>query len=251
MLLVDRIGFYAPIWGYFFVLIIFMLGFVIGRKSGMSQRFSDLQVRVPTTTIDTASCYLTDIKEKEKHGYIALELGFGAMKSVKKSIAGKSKKAGIEAPLRFFKEFRLEKYGDSVSLINQNGKVGLKIGERELYVGDLVKSADFFVKGEKVTVQGISKGKGFQGVVKRHGFAGGPRTHGQSDRERAPGSIGQTTTPGRVYRGKRMAGHMGYQTITVKGLEVIDVTESTLTVKGAIPGSAGTLVSISTPAHLK
>ena len=93
---------------------------------------------------------------------------------------------------------------------------------------------------------GVSKGKGFAGVVKRHGFAGGPRTHGQSDRERAPGSIGQTTTPGRVYRGKRMAGHMGTETVTVQGLTVvaIDPEKNMLTVSGLVPGGKSGLLVV-------
>ncbi|KKU80416.1 MAG: 50S ribosomal protein L3, partial [Candidatus Amesbacteria bacterium GW2011_GWA2_47_70] len=106
-----------------------------------------------------------------------------------------------------------------------------------------VKEADFLV-GDVVKVRGVSKGKGFAGVVKRHGFAGGPRTHGQSDRERAPGSIGQTTTPGRVYRGKRMAGRMGGETVTTKGLKVLDINEKEIAIIGAIPGHRGTLVRI-------
>ena len=106
-----------------------------------------------------------------------------------------------------------------------------------------VKEADFLV-GDVVKVRGVSKGKGFAGVVKRHGFAGGPRTHGQSDRERAPGSIGQTTSPGRVYRGKRMAGRMGGETVTTKGLKVLDINEKEIAIIGAIPGHRGTLVRI-------
>src|SRR5690606_18830189 len=116
--------------------------------------------------------------------------------------------------------------------------------EESLKPGTEVKPALFFQKGDEVKVTGTSKGKGFQGVVKRHGFAGGPRTHGQSDRERAPGSIGQTTTPGRVYKGKRMAGRMGGDTVTVRGLRVTEVTEEGIYVTGVIPGSKGSLVQI-------
>ncbi len=105
------------------------------------------------------------------------------------------------------------------------------------------QEADFLV-GDIVTVKGVSKGKGFAGVVKRHGFAGGPRTHGQSDRERARGSSGQTTTPGRVYRGKRMAGRMGGETVTTKGLKVLGINEKEIAIIGAIPGHRGTLVRI-------
>ena len=101
-----------------------------------------------------------------------------------------------------------------------------------------------FKEGDKVTVTGVSKGKGFQGGVKRHGFAGGPKTHGQSDRWRAPGSVGQTTTPGRVYKGKRMAGRMGNDTVTVKNLLVVGVAEDHLIVKGVIPGARTSLVTV-------
>ena len=108
------------------------------------------------------------------------------------------------------------------------------------------QEADFLV-GDTVTVKGVSKGKGFAGVVKRHGFAGGPRTHGQSDRERAPGSIGQTTTPGRVYRGKKMAGRMGGETVTTKGLKILEINEKEIAIIGAIPGHRGSLVTIRKP----
>lgn len=106
---------------------------------------------------------------------------------------------------------------------------------------------DEFSPGDHVQVTGTSKGKGFAGVVKRHHFKGGPRTHGQSDRERAPGSIGQTTTPGRVYKGKRMAGRMGGNRVTIKGLEVssIDPNNNTILVKGLVPGALRGLLLLS------
>ncbi|KKU28967.1 MAG: 50S ribosomal protein L3 [Candidatus Amesbacteria bacterium GW2011_GWA2_47_11b] len=105
------------------------------------------------------------------------------------------------------------------------------------------QEADFLV-GDVVRVTGVSKGKGFAGVVKRHGFAGGPRTHGQSDRERAPGSIGQTTTPGRVYRGKRMAGRMGGEKVTTRGLKILEINEKEMAIIGAAPGHRGSLVTV-------
>lgn len=113
-------------------------------------------------------------------------------------------------------------------------------------VGEKIVISDFFAAGDKVKVTGISKGKGFQGVVRRHGFAGGPKTHGQSDRQRHPGSIGQTTTPGRVYKGKRMAGHMGHTQITVRNLQVFAVKpeENLLIVRGLIPGGSGGLIKL-------
>lgn len=114
-------------------------------------------------------------------------------------------------------------------------------------VGEQVIISDFFVAGDKIKVTGVSRGKGFQGVVRRHGFAGGPKTHGQSDRQRHPGSIGQTTTPGRVYKGKRMAGHMGSVQITVKNLQVFAVRpeENLLIIRGLIPGTKNSLVKVS------
>ncbi len=115
-----------------------------------------------------------------------------------------------------------------------------------LLVGGEAKLGEAFKTGDRITVIGISKGKGFAGVVKRHGFAGGPRTHGQSDRERAPGSIGSTTTPGRVMRGKRMAGRMGRAQTTVKNLLVakVDVEKNILYVRGAVPGAKKGLLKI-------
>lgn len=111
-------------------------------------------------------------------------------------------------------------------------------------VGDKIAVSQIFKAGDVIDVTGISKGKGFAGVVKRHHFKGGPRTHGQSDRERAPGSIGQTTTPGRVYKGKRMAGRMGHERVTVKNLRVVEVSPSSLLIKGLVPGVKHTLVMI-------
>ncbi|MBI1982210.1 MAG: 50S ribosomal protein L3 [Candidatus Levybacteria bacterium] len=111
-------------------------------------------------------------------------------------------------------------------------------------VKDALKALEVFKPGDIVDVIGVSKGKGFAGVVKRHHFKGGPRTHGQSDRERAPGSIGQTTTPGRVYKGKRMAGRMGHERVTIKNLQVIDVSEDKILIKGLVPGPKNSLVMV-------
>jgi len=118
--------------------------------------------------------------------------------------------------------------------------------ETEKKIGEKILISDFFNSGDKVKVTGVSKGKGFAGVVKRYGFKGGPKTHGQSDRQRHPGSIGQTTTPGRVYKGKRMAGHMGSTQVTVKNLQVFAVKpeENLLLIRGLVPGSKNTLLKI-------
>lgn len=112
--------------------------------------------------------------------------------------------------------------------------------------GTVISTADVFKEGDVIQVSGISKGKGFQGPVKRHHFKGGPRTHGQSDRERGPGAIGQTTTPGHVYRGKHMAGRMGYERVTIKNLKIIslDTEKNILTVSGLVPGSRDGLLII-------
>ncbi len=122
----------------------------------------------------------------------------------------------------------------------------LRSYQTEKTVGDKITISDVFNSGDKISVSGITSGKGFAGVVKRHGFAGGPKTHGQSNRQRHPGSIGQTTTPGRVYKGKRMAGHMGSVQATVKKLEVFAVKseENLLLVKGLVPGKKGGLLKI-------
>lgn len=132
---------------------------------------------------------------------------------------------GINKTPRFFREIRIT-------------------GEEIPKLGAKITVCDVFKPGDLVEVTGISKGKGFAGVVKRWGFAGGPRTHGQSDRERAPGSIGQTTTPGRVYKGKKMAGRMGSTQTTLKNLEVVDIADEKLIIKGLVPGGKNSLLII-------
>jgi len=227
----------APIWGFFFA----MSGFILGKKGEQEQTFDDKGERIPATHIKTSPCYLIDIKQEEKHGYFAVLLGFGLRKNIQKPVLGQLKKAGIKTPLRFLKEIRLEK---KETIIEKDGKKGIKINEKEIFVGSEITPSLFFKKGDFVNVTGKSKGKGFQGVVRRHHFKGGPRTHGQSDRERAPGSIGQTTTPGRVYKGKRMAGRMGGDRVIIKNLKVVEAKEDELVVKGLVPGTRGGLLEI-------
>ena len=212
-----------------------MLPAFIGRKIRQTQTFSDSGVRIPVTLIEAGPCVVVQIKTAEKDGYTSVQLGLGSkrVKNVSKPVLGHVKKAGVgEQPPRFLSEIRI---WDQNVLANEALKVGAKI---------LVDQV--FTVGDKISVSGVSKGKGFAGVVKRHGFSGGPRTHGQSDRERAPGSVGQTTTPGRVYKGKRMAGRMGGQQATLTHLSVIamDSAKNLLTVKGLIPGARGSLVTI-------
>lgn len=194
---------------------------LLGFKKEQSQTFTQDGKRIPVTTIQAGPCWVTHITEER------YQLGFGTMRHISKAEEGHIKKAGLKEKLRFLRSFRVGDVGD-VSL----GK--------QITVGDV------FAVGDAIRVTGTSKGKGFAGVVKRHGFAGGPRTHGQSDRERAPGSIGQTTTPGRVYRGKRMAGRMGSERVTVRGLEVVAINPdtNTLTVKGLVPGGRKGLLII-------
>lgn len=221
-----------------------MSAFILGSKSTQSQKFSEKGMRIPTTFIKTDSCWLTGIKTPSKHGYFSVRLGFGKIKNIKKPVKGELDKAGIKTPLHFLREFRMEKFADTVKMIDDSGKAGVQIGEVKIFVGQEIKPTIFFKVGQKVTVSGISKGKGFQGAVKRHHFKGGPRTHGQSHGERAPGSIGMTTTPGRVFKGKRMAGRMGNDRVTVKGLEVVEVKDDGITVKGLVPGYRGGLLEI-------
>lgn len=196
-----------------------------GRKLGQTQTFTDTGKRIPVTHIDVSAVSVTAITPFPT--YQAIELGFGTRKLLTKAMQGKVTKAGLTIKPRFFRSLRIE---DASSL----------------KLGQTIEVSEVLSIGDTIMITGISKGKGFAGVVKRHGFAGGPRTHGQSDRERAPGSIGQTTTPGRVYLGKRMAGHMGQETVTVKGLKVvaIDAEKRILTVKGVIPGGKNGVVRI-------
>lgn len=200
----------------------------LGTKVDQSQQFSESGQRIPVTMVVAGPCWVTHIVTDGPG--TRLQLAFGSVKKITKAIEGHIKKAGLDNRPRFLREF-------SISNVSDLGDVSL---------GQEIKVEKVFAPGDKVSITGISKGKGFAGVVKRHGFKGGPRTHGQSDRERAPGSIGQTTTPGRVYRGKRMAGRMGNDRVTVKGLTVVavDSEKNILTIKGVVPGAKGGLLVI-------
>ncbi len=221
-----------------------MSGFSLGTKSTQSQTFSEDGKRVPSTFIKTNPCYVVSISWPESQRYFAVTLGFGLTKNIKKSVKGQLDKAGIKTPLHFLREFRLDKAKNQFTPLEEEGKKGLSHGEVKLFIGDELKPATLFKKGDSVAVSGTSKGKGFQGVVKRHGFAGGPKTHGQSNRERHPGSIGSTTTPGRVFRGKRMAGRMGQDRVTVKNLEVLEVKDDGLLIRGLVPGARNGLLEV-------
>lgn len=205
--------------------------FILGTKQEMSQVFDEQGKVVPVTLIKAGPISILQIKKKEKDGYTSAQFGYGErkLKNIKKPQKGHMKsfiaKNGYGA--RFVKEFRLQE--DEIDKYNSGDEI----------------TVDVFQEGDKVEVSGISKGKGFQGVVKRHGFHGGPRTHGQKHSEREPGSIG-SVWPQRVLKGKRMAGRMGSDRVTVKGLKIvkIDKENNILAVKGAVPGHCGTLLEI-------
>lgn len=194
----------------------------------MTSVFDENGIAVPCTVIEAGPCYVTQIRTKAKDGYEAVQLGYDEKpeRLVNKPLAGHFVKAGVKA-LRLLREFQ-----------NINGQ--------DLQLGAEVK-VDVFAKGDLVDVSAKSKGRGFQGVVKRHHFAGvGLATHGQSDRQRHPGSIGGSSYPSRVFKGMRMAGRMGFENVTVRNLQVIQVIpESNLIlVKGSIPGAKNTYVTI-------
>jgi large subunit ribosomal protein L3 len=196
---------------------------IIGKKIGMSQVFSGGEL-VPVTVIQAGPCKVVQKKTKEKDGYESVQLAFEEEKKqgrVTKAVAGHFKKANT-AVHRFLREFRSS---------------GLEAGQEV--------SVDIFKKGELVAVSGVSKGKGFAGVMKRHNFAGGPGSHG-SMFNRRPGSIGASAWPSRVWPGKKLPGHMGVDTVTVKNLQVVEVRkdENLLFVRGAVPGGKSALVLI-------
>jgi large subunit ribosomal protein L3 len=204
-----------------------MINSILATKIGMTQVFVEGR-RVPVTVVKAGPCVVTQIKG-EKDGYSAVQIGLGRKKSknVTKPLQGHLKKAGKDIFPRFIREIKLEEAGD-------------------MKVGDQIKVSDIFAEGDNLKVTGISKGKGFAGGVKRWHFRGGPKTHGQSDRHRAPGAIGQGTDPGRIWKGKRMAGRMGSDTKTIKGIKVISINpeKDELSISGPIPGSSGRLLVI-------
>jgi large subunit ribosomal protein L3 len=194
--------------------------FILGKKIEMIQIFQEEKV-VPVTKIKAGPCYVTQIKKDKNNqkNSALIQIGFEKVK------ASKIKKPQKHIAYRYFAEFP-------------------KDSGQELKVGQEIK-VDIFQKGEKVNVQGLSKGKGFQGVVKRHGFHGAPASHGHKDQLRMPGSIGSTDAA-RVFKGKKMGGQMGAGKITVKNLEIINVLpeENILLVKGAVPGSRNSFLKI-------
>ncbi len=209
----------------------------------MTSTYDSRGRRVGATLVEIQPNLVTQIKSGDgKDGYDALQLGYGSKKSVKKPQLGLGKKIGVEKGIRWFREVRIKGEGESVK-----GEV------EDLKPGTEIKLDQVFSIGDEVKITGISKGKGFQGGVRRHGFHGGPKTHGQSDRLRAPGAIGSGTTPGRVYKGKKMAGHMGNKRVSIHGLEIVgvDKEKNLLTVKGGIPGPEGGLLMVTKLGRIK
>lgn len=205
-----------------------MITTILGRKLGMTQVWSEDDRLIPVTVIEAGPCVITQVKTVKRDGYSAMQIGFGdiAERKVNKPMAGHFEKAGVDAK-RHLTEVRLDE-GDAVK------------------AGDTI-TVEAFNDVKSVHVTGTSKGKGFAGVMKRHNFRGGPGGHG-SHAHREPGSIGQASTPSRVFKGTRLPGHMGTDTVTVRNLDVvrIDAEQNLLMVKGAVPGAKGALLTIRT-----
>ena len=204
-----------------------MIDAILGRKLGMTRIFNENNEVCPVTVIYTGGCRIGQVKTKHTDGYTAVQLCFGEkkVKNVTKPLLGHLVKHNIKVPPMVIKEVRL----DSVDGVNSGDEVNISI----------------FSENELVDVQGYTKGKGLAGVVKRWGFGGGPRTHGQSDRLRAPGSIG-SQRPQRVPKGRKMAGRLGNELVTIKNLQVVKVDKehNLLFIKGAIPGNKNSVVLI-------
>ncbi len=207
---------------------------VVGRKAGMTRVFTDEGVSVPVTVIEVEPNRVTQVRTSDNDGYGAIQVTVGNKKAsrLNKPMAGHYAKAGVEAG-RGLWEFRLD-------------------GADAPEVGSEI-NAGIFENGQKVDVCGTSRGKGFQGGVKRHNFRTQDATHGNSLSHRAPGSIGQCQTPGRVFKGKKMAGHMGAERSTTQSIEVVrvDTDRNLLLVKGAVPGAPGSDVVITPAIKLK
>ena len=199
---------------------------LIGKKVGMTQVFDEKGNVIPVTVIEAGPCVVAQVKTVDNDGYNAIQLGFGDVKEkhTNKPQRGHFSKAKL-AVKKHLREFRV----DTVD---------------EVKVGDEIK-ADIFEAGEKIDVQGITKGKGFQGVIKRHGGHRGPMTHG-SMYHRRPGSMGACSTPSRVFKGKKLPGHMGTNKVTIQNLDVVkvDLDKNVILVKGSVPGPKGAILKI-------
>ena len=198
---------------------------IIGKKVGMTQIFDENGFVIPVTVIEAGPCTVAQVKSVDTDGYNAVQLGFGEVKDkhINKPEKGHFAKSKLAAK-KHLREFRVD--------------------SSDVKVGDEVK-ANVFVAGDKIDVQGTTKGKGFQGVIKRHGQHRGPMGHG-SMYHRRPGSMGSTSTPGRVFKGKKLPGHMGVQTVTIQNLDVVrvDMDKNVLLVKGSVPGPKGAILKI-------
>jgi large subunit ribosomal protein L3 len=196
---------------------------LIGRKRGMTQVFQPDGTMVAVSVLEVAPNTVTRLRTSDRDGYTAVQLGTDEKKKLTKPLAGQ---LGDLPSLGTLREFRV----DDVSAYE---------------VGQTLAVADVFAEGDLVDVTGVSKGKGFAGHVKRHNFGRGPTTHG-SDHHREPGSIGPGTTPGRVYKGVRMAGHMGDEQVTTKKVRVVraDAEKNLLLVMGSLPGARGSLILV-------
>ena len=203
-----------------------MINAIYGKKIGMTQLFTEDDQVIAVTVIQAEPNKVCQVKTTETDGYEAVQLGFGDIKEnkVNKPMAGHFKKQGTD-PVRYLREVRVDNAG-------------------EYNVGDL-QTVEAFAEVKKVDVTGTTIGKGFAGVIKRHGFGGGPGGHG-AHFHRAPGSIGQCAYPARVFKGVRMPGHMGVDTITTKNLEVVrvDAEQNLILVKGAVPGHKNGIVRV-------
>ena len=196
---------------------------LVGRKIGMTRIFADDGTSIPVTVVDVADNRVTQVKTPENDGYAAIQVAYGERRAsrVNKPAAGHFAKAGVQAG-SILKEFRLDNIND-------------------FKAGDNLKVDAIFSEGQKVDVSGTSIGKVFQGGIKRHNFSSQRASHGNSVSHNAPGSIGQAQDPGRVFPGKRMAGHLGAEKVTQQGLTIVrvDVNRQLLLIKGAIPGAKG------------
>ncbi len=199
---------------------------IIGRKIGMTQVFDEEGRAIPVTVVKAGPCVVVQTKTVEKDGYEAVQLGFGDVKEhrLNKPEAGRFKKAGVK-PVRLLREFRVSNAGK--------------------YQAGQVVRADIFTAGEMLDVTGISKGKGFAGTIKRHNFNRGPMSHG-SKYHRGVGSLGASSQPSRVFKGRKMPGHLGAERVTVQGLELVrvDVDRNLLLIKGGVPGARGGYLEI-------
>ena len=204
-----------------------MKKFIIAKKIGMTQVFDETGLAIPVTVLEAGPCTVIQKKTVETDGYSALKVGFSEVsdRRVTKPQLGAFKKIGV-SPLKFIQEFKTENMD-------------------KYNVGQVISVGGMFSDGDKIDVSGISKGKGFQGAIKRHGYSTGRVTHG-SKFHRGIGSLGACSYPGRIFKGKKMPGHMGGEKVTVQNLAIvrIDADRNIMLVKGAVPGPRGTVLTV-------